>query len=482
MILLLPILLPIALSVVILSGAIHRAACIRRFAVCSVVLSSAAAFTALALAPEGGVTLIAFTDKLTFALRADGLSRLFGGMVALLWIPTTFYALEYMEHAGGERRFYGFFLMSMGVVLGVALAGNLFTLYLFYEYLTFSTLPLVMHDMDDKARFAGRRYLTYMILGGALAFVALLFMVNYGVSLEFTWGGTLDAGAVAGRENLLRAAFLVSLAGFGVKAAIFPLHRWLPGASVAPTPVTALLHAVAVVKSGVFAIIRVIFYSFGAALLAGSFAQNVMMALAIVTILFGSVMALRTPHLKRRLAYSTVSNLSYILFGASLMTGAGLSGALMHMLYHASIKITLFFCAGAILHKTGVEYLDDIKGFGRRMPLTMACFTVSALCLIGVPPLGAFFSKWYMAVEAAGVAAPLAVAGMAALVISELLTALYMFGPIIYAYFLPAQEAQVKRSDGGALMSVPIVALTVLSVALSFGAGWLNTLLSALIG
>lgn len=482
MILLLPILLPLILGAALLSGAIKGRAAILRYVAASVILTAVSAWVCILTAPEGSFTLLRFTGRLTLSLRIDGLSKLFGAMVATLWVPTTFYAFEYMKHEGGERKFYGFFIMSFGVVMGVAFAANLFTLYLFYEYLSFSTLPLVMHAMDDKARFAGKRYLIYMVLGGALAFVALLFLLNYAPTLDFVMGGTLDPQLILGRENQLRWVFLVAFLGFGVKAAVFPLHRWLPTASVAPTPVTALLHAVAVVKAGVFAIIRITFYSFGTALLMGSFAQNAMLVMAIVTILFGSAMALRTPHLKRRLAYSTVSNLSYILFGAALMSTGGLSGALMHMVLHASIKIVLFFCAGTILHQTKVEYVKDMGGMGQRMPVTMACFTVCSLLLIGVPPLGAFNSKWYMATAAAVSGNPLAVLGVAALMASEVMTALYLFGGVIRAYFKPADVSIARGQDeAGKLMTLPIALITVCAVALSLGANQLFALIQGLI-
>ena len=293
----------------------------------------------------------------------DGLSKVFGTMVSILWILTTIYGFEYMTHEGHEDRFFAFFTMTFGVVLGIAFSGNFLTMYLFYEFLTLVTLPLVMHAMDNKARHAGKMYILYMMFGAALAFIGFVFVYCYGTSIDFVPGGVLNPILVAGHETTLQLVFIAAFFGFGVKAAVFPLYRWLPKASVAPTPVTALLHAVAVVKSGIFAIIRLTYYSFGTDFLVGTVAQNVMLVAAAITIVFGSTVALRTPHIKRRFAYSTVSNLSYIIFGIALMTPLGLAAALMHMIYHAVLKITLFFTAGAVLYKTHREYLYEVEGF-----------------------------------------------------------------------------------------------------------------------
>lgn len=481
MTILLPILLPIVCGACLLAGIVKERRAIQRFAAVSVIVTAVLALWQV-IAGDAHFTLLAFTDQLTLSFRLDGLSRLFGGMVSVLWVFTTFYAFEYMAHEGGERRFFGFFVMTFGVVLGLAFSANLFSMYFFYEYLTFATLPLVMHSMDDRARFAAKRYLIYMVTGGALAFVALLFMLQYGYTLDFTLGGALDPSKTSGHEPALRVAFMVALLGFGVKAAIWPMHRWLPSASVAPTPVTALLHAVAVVKSGVFAIARLVYFSFGTEILVGSWAQRGMMALSILTIVYGSTMALRTPHLKRRLAYSTVSNLSYIVFGLSLMTQAGLESAFLHLLFHAVIKITLFFCAGAILVKTGLEFGNDLKGLAKRMPFTCLCFTVCALGLIGVPPLAAFHSKWALARAAVQLGTPLAFAGVCALMLSELLTALYLLKPVIAMYASKGDFAIEAHDDPSPLMTVPMALLAVCTLVLALISPQLSALIAQLAG
>ena len=273
---------------------------------------------------------------------------------------------------------------------------------------------------------------------------------------------------VAGHEGMLLWIYLFAFLGFGVKAAIFPVSEWLPTAGVAPTPVTALLHAVAVVKAGVFAIIRLTYYSFGTEFLRGTWVQNVVMVLAMFTTVYGCSRAVKESHIKRRLAYSTVSNLSYIVFGASLMTPGGLTGALTHMVVHGAVKITLFFCAGAVLYKTGKEYVYDLKGMGRKMPVTFACFTLASAALVGVPPLPGFLSKWNLAGAALVAGDGLAVAGVVVLLVSAMLTAVYLFSVVISSCFPPKQGMQPEsaRCEANGYMTVPLVLLCVIVVLL----------------
>lgn len=438
-------------------------------------------FVLLFKRPSGTATLLDLGGDVTLALRMDGLSLVFAAIVAVLWPIAVLYSFEYMRHEHGENRFFAFFTMTYGVVLGIAFAANAFTLYLFYELLTLCTLPLVMHQMDGQARFAGKKYLAYSMAGAALAFVSMMFLMQYG-SLDFVLGGSLAGVSIAGHRDLLRAAFVIGFFGFGVKAAVWPLHGWLPSAGVAPTPVTALLHAVAVVNAGVFAILRLIYYSYGTQLLSGSWAQMVVMAFAVFTIVYGSAMALRLQHLKRRLAYSTISNLSYILFAATLMTPGGLSAGLCHMVVHSALKITLFFCAGALLCQTHhKEYISDYEGLGKRMPVTFTIFTIASLGLIGVPLFAGFGSKWAIASKAAALNDPLAWAGAAALVISAFLTGLYQMGVIIPACF-PRKGHEAPGADEvrdpGWRMITSLVLLTALCFVLSFGMQWLYQFLT----
>lgn len=418
--------------------------------------------------PEGDFMLLNMAGKLSISFHMDGLGCVFGSLIAILWPIATFYAFEYMKHEGKENTFFTFFSMTYGITVGIAFASNLMTLYLFYELLTFVTLPLVMHGMSKKSVFAGRRYVTYSVGGAAFAFIGIAFILTFGDSIHFEYGGVLNGDYTALQEQLLRVAYVLTTFGFGVKAAIFPFHLWLPTASVAPTPVTALLHAVAVVKAGAFAILRITYFSFGTELLKGSFAQYIVMAAALVTILFGSAMALKEQHLKRRLAYSTISNLSYIVFGASLMSPAGFTGALTHMVVHGVVKITLFFCAGAVLYKTGLEYIHDMRGLGKRMPVTFSCFALASAALVGIPPLPGFISKWNLASAAVEAQNFPAYAGVAVLLISAVLTAIYLF-LVVFKVCFPSRagvQPETKRCEANAYMTVPLVLLCVMIVLL----------------
>lgn len=426
-----------------------------------------------------------FSESMSIAFQIDGLSVLFAGMVSLLWPVACLYALEYMSREGRENRFFCFYLVSFGVTLGIAFSANIVTLYLFYELLTLVTLPLVMHGMDGKARYAGKVYLLYAMSGAALSFLAMVFLIQYGGG-HFRLGGSLGMLDQSGR-SALQLAYVLGFFGFGVKAAVFPGYKWLLRASVAPTPVTALLHAVAVVKSGVFAITRLTWYGFGPEVLAGSWAQTLVMGAAVFTIVFGSVKALRTQHLKRRLAFSTVSNLSYILLGITLMTPAGLHAAMLHMVFHAVIKITLFFCVGAVHYKLHRDFTADIEGCGPLMPVVFGCFSAASLGLMGVPPLPGFTSKWLLAVAAVGQGSLMGYLGAAALALSALLTALYLMQIVMLAFF-PRQNRQISvpipkraRRDPGRLMTGPLVALSVAVLALGLGSGRLLALITELL-
>ena len=437
------------------------------------LLNSALALASIAMAWQKGVDatrslLIQFGGNLSISLAIDGPSMVFGIIIAVLWPVTVLYSFEYMKHEGGENRFFSFLTMSYGVVLGVAFAEDFLSLYLFYELLTLATLPMVMHGMDRKARYAGKKYLIYSLSGAAFAFIGIVFLMHYGTTLNFTYGGVLNPELTAGNERVLLDVFVLAFLGFGVKAAVFPLHGWLPDASVAPTPVSALLHAVAVVKSGVFAILRLIYYGFGADFLRGTFAQSIVMIFTIVTIVYGSAKALQMSHFKRRLAYSTVSNLSYILFSFTLMTPAGMTGGLIHMVFHALIKITLFFCAGAVLYKTEKEYVYELEGFGKAMPITFAAFTVAAFALSGVPPLGGFAGKWCIASAAAEVGTPLSYVGIGALILSTLLTTLYMMTIVIRAYFPMGEDRDLTAvRDPNGNMTGPLLFLTAVATVLA---------------
>ena len=411
--------------------------------------------------PEEEFLFFQLTGNLRMVLKLDGLGSIFAGLVAFLWPFANLYAFEYMSHEEKRRHtFFGFYTMTYGVTLGIAFSGNILTMYFFYELLTLVTVYLVMHPMHKKAIRASRMYLYYSLGGAAFAFLSIICLTVFGDTSNFVLGGVLDLQKVSQHPNWVLSMFLLAFCGFGVKAAIFPFHGWLPRASVAPTPVTALLHAVAVVKSGAFAIIRIIYYSYGAQFLKGTWAQYVVTAMAMVTILYASTMAVREIHIKRRLAYSTISNLSYILLGAVMMTPLGMIGAVCHLVIHAFMKICGFFCVGAVMHQTGKNYISEIEGLGRRMPVVFGCFTVAAVSLTGIPPFGGFISKWNLGTAALASENPLGYAAMGVLLYSAFMTAIYM-GTIVLKAWFPREEEILtfaeNEKDPGWKMKLPVI-------------------------
>ena len=423
-------------------------------------ITSALAWFILTTGTESPLEVARFTPKLILLLRLDGMGRFFLGLIAALWPLTVVYAHSYMKKEGHPRLFYGCFTMTYAAAIGVALSGNLFTMYCFYEMLTLTTVPLVFHPMTREAIRAAREYFIISLGGAAFAFAAMVYLISCGAGGPFQMGGC-PTGHPYG-ENITLLFWLFGFFGFSVKTAVFPLHHWLPRASVAPTPVTALLHAVAVVKSGAFALIRLTYYCFGADVTRGTWAQTAAILLTAFTIVYGSIIAVRERHFKRRLAYSTVANLSYVAFGAMLMTQEGLVASLLHMAAHACIKILAFFCAGAVLRSSGRTMVSELDGIGRRMPVTFVCFTVSAFALMGLPPFNGFVSKWYLLTAAAefGGAGYL---GVAALLISALLTAIYMLTVVRRAWF-PDRGADlvgletVQEADAAMLIPIAILA------------------------
>ncbi len=401
----------------------------------AVILNSILVWYLLLHHSDSTFLLAHFTGDLSICFKVDGMSMVFAGLVSALWPFATLYAFEYMTKEEHEKIFFLFYTMTYGITLGIALSANLLTMYFFYELLTLVTVPLVMHTLTREAILASRKYLYYSLGGAAFAFIGLIMIIIYGTTTDFILGGVLDLTKIGGRTNVLLFVYVMAFLGFGVKAAVFPFNSWLPQAGVAPTPVTALLHAVAVVKSGAFAIIRLTYYSFGVDFLKGTWAQTTVMLVVMFTIVYGCSRAVKETHLKRRLAYSTISNLSYILFGVTIMTPLGLVGALTHLVFHAVIKICSFFCAGAIIHQTEKQYVHELDGMGYRMPCVFGIFTVSALALMGVPGLAGFISKWNLASAAVESSNPVAYFGIACLLISALLTAIYMLTIVVRAFF-----------------------------------------------
>lgn len=458
----------LAISLPILFGALMPALKMKKadrdiYLMTATVVTSCLVIFAL-FTHSGEVKLISFNEQLGLSLRLDHLGRLFAAVIAILWPFTMLYAIAYMKHEEKQTSFFAFFLISYGTTLGIALSDNLLTLYVFYEAMTMATLPLVMHGGSQKAVSAGLKYLYYSLGGSAFAFIGLVYLVYFGGSTAFVPGG-LFTGVDLTHTTQLRLGYVLCFLGFGVKAAVFPLHGWLPTASVAPTPVTALLHAVAVVKSGVFAIIRVTYFSFGITVIKGSYAQTVPLILCVFTIVFGCAMALKEKHLKRRLAYSTVSNLSYILFGALLLSQQGLYAGLMHLVFHALMKITLFLTAGVYNERANVYYVDEMRGIAKVYPVFSVIFVIASLAMTGIPPLLGFLSKWFLAQAGFAAANWLAYAGIIALLISAILTGIYLMVPSFAQFFQAKREDQAQQIDWQ--FKVSLVGLCLILLALT---------------
>ena len=423
----------------------------------------------------GGTTetlhVVHFVNDLSISFKIDGLSMVFAGLIAVLWPLATLYAFEYMTHEEHEKSFFMFYTMTYGVTLGIAFASDIMSMYFFYELLTLVTVPLVMHTLTREAILAVRKYLYFSIGGAAFALMGMIFVMVYGYTCEFQLGGVFSSIGILRHGDLLLWIYLFSFMGFGVKAAVWPMSSWLPQAGVAPTPVTALLHAVAVVNAGAFAIIRMTYYSFGTEFLRGTWVQDVCMGLTMFTIVYGCSRAVKETHIKRRLAWSTVSNLSYILFGALVMTPQGLVGALAHFVFHGFMKITSFLCAGAFMHQTGKSQVYEMDGLGKKMKIVFGAFAISAFGLMGVPGFAGFISKWNLTAAAVESGNMLAYVGIVCLLVSALLTAIYMLGVVSRAFF-PSTESAVRETvrDPGWQMCLPILVCAAVTVIMGLWA------------
>lgn len=470
LIILIPILTGILIPLIPFKKRIHM----EIFLETMVVMNSVLVWYMLLHHSESIFTLANFTGNLSVSFKVDGMGMVFGGLVSALWPFATLYAFEYMTKEEHEKVFFMFYTMTYGVTLGIAMAAKLLTMYFFYELLTLVTVPLVMHTLTREAILASRKYLYYSLGGAAFAFIGLIFVIIYGNTTNFVLGGVLELEKIGERTNVLLLIYVIAFVGFGVKAALCPFNSWLPAAGVAPTPVTALLHAVAVVKSGAFAIIRLTYYSFGTEFLRGTWAQNVVMVLTMFTIIYGCSRAVKETHLKRRLAYSTISNLSYILFGVTIMTPLGLVGALTHLVFHAVMKIASFFCAGAVMHQTDRNYVHELDGMGYQMPCVFGVFTISSLALMGMPGLAGFVSKWNLAFAAVESGNRLACWGIACLLISALLTAIYMLTIVVRAFF-PVKDFDQSTlagiTDPNWKMLVPLFVFTFFIVVFGLFSG-----------
>lgn len=408
--------------------------------------------------PQTGT--FAVTEALHIGFRVEPLGMLFACVGSTLWIVNSIYSIGYMRGNNEPRQtsFYVCFAIAIGSVMIIAFSGNLFTLFLGYELLTVSTYPLVTHKKSEEAKRSGRLYLTLLLSTSTILLLPAIIWTSFAAgTLDFTPGGIL-----AGKVDAASVGILLALFVFGIgKAALMPVHFWLPAAMVAPTPVSALLHAVAVVKAGVFAVLKISVYIFGIDLLSSTVQTEWLIYVAAASVLLGSLIAMTKDNLKARLAYSTVSQLAYIVLAAALATSWGVMGGGMHIIMHAFGKITLFFCAGAIYvaaHKTEISEMD---GLGRVMPFTYTAFLIGALSIIGLPPFGGVWSKWYIGL---GALQADQIAVVAVLMISSLLNIAYLLPIPIRGFFKTnggddAGQVKVKEAPTACLIAIGLTSL-----------------------
>lgn len=460
--LLLPILLPIGAGILMAALPALEQPRLRGRVLVAALGANLLSALGVFLAPDLRLEVLPLTDKLPIFFAADPLGRFFVVLCAAMFLLAGIFSLEYMGHEGQERRFYLFYLLALGMLGALGYAGNLMTLYLFFEAMTLLTMPLVLHSMTKEAVAAAFKYLFYSIAGASLALVGFFFVYIYGQTLSFTPGGVFTGGAGEQAGGLLVVTLLV-VVGFGAKAGMLPLHAWLPAAHpVAPAPASAVLSGV-ITKAGVFSIIRFVFYLAGADNIRGSWMQTAWMSLTLLTVFMGSMLALKEPLLKKRLAYSSISQVSYALFGLATLSPGGMTGALLQMVYHSIAKNGLFLAAGAIIYKTGKTAVSQLRGIGKEMPITLWCFTLLGVSLVGIPPSGGFLGKWYLSVGALG--AEIGVfswLGPAVLLLSALLTAGYLFTLSVGAFFPGADHdsTALEKREAGRSMTAPLVILT----------------------
>lgn len=414
------------------------------------------------------IELFSLGKNMNLYFQVDSLGRLFALVVTVVWVLAGFYAFEYMKHEKEEKRYFGFYLIVFGVLLALDFAGSMLTYYLFYEMMTLLSVPLILHSKSKEAIMGSLKYLFYSLFGAYMVLFGIYFLNKYASTLNFSAGGALNMEIAAGNEGILLVAAFCMIIGFSVKAGMFPLHGWLPTAHpVAPAPASAVMSGI-IVKMGVLGVIRVVYFMFGTKFLQGTWVQSVWLILALITVFLGSMMAYREKVFKKRLAYSTVSQASYILFGLALLQPEAFTGSLLHVIFHAVIKSTLFMCVGAIIYKTGKTSVDELRGIGKEMPRTIWCYTFASLALIGIPPASGFISKWYLAIGSlkSGIST-FSWLGPVILLVSALLTAGYLL-PVTIQSFLPGSDydyGKMEKKEPVKMMLVPIAILAVLTIA-----------------
>lgn len=412
--------------------------------------------------------LFYLTKKLPILFCFDKTGMIFAAITTLIWILCGIYSVAYFKGDKKIKRYTVFYVITLLVILCLDFAGNLITFYLFYELMTLLSVPLVFHNETKEALMAALKYLFYSLCGAYMALFGLYFVYKNAETIRFTPGGVLENAITPENQTILMIAVLFMVLGFSVKAGMLPMHAWLTSAHpVAPAPASAFLSGI-IVKAGVLGIIRTIFYIAGPEVIRGTFVQTVLLTLSVATVFLGSMLAYREKQFKRRLAYSTVSQVSYILFGIFLLDPVSLTGSLLHVIFHAVIKSALFLCAGIVIHETGKEYVDDLYGIGKQMPGMLSCFAIVSMGLVGIPPLSGFISKWYLCVGSLEEGIPVfSYLGPVMLLVSALLTAGYLL-PIVIKGFVPGEafkDAEFPKLHVSKWMLVPVVILAILTIA-----------------
>lgn len=476
-ILLIPIFLPALMGIILpLIKGLYDNSKLRHLYVLVCTLITFAFVCVTTFNGEADIILWYLIKDIPVFIHFDKLGMLFALLTSFMWIVNSIFAFEYMKHEGREIRYFSFFLISLTALLGVCYSGNLVTAYVFYEFMSIFTMPLVLHSNSIESINAAKKYLFYS-MGGAFAGLSAFFVLfQYGKDMRFIPGGSLDIVAASGHMNMILAVSILFIIGFGSKAGMWPLHGWLPTAHpVAPAPASALLSG-NITKMGVLMIIRYIYYVVGVDILRDTWVQYTFIVLALLTVLMGSMMAYKEEILKKRLAYSTVSQVSYILFGVACMHPIAMVGAIMHVVFHSIVKNTLFLNAGAIIYKTGKTRVSELLGIGKQMPVAMWCYTLVSLTLVGIPPTSAFISKWYLAIGSLSTEIPVSSwLGPVVLLVSALLTAGYLVSITIKGFF-PGSDFDYENleiCEPSLSMLIPIIVLTVLAVCFGICPGFL---------
>ena len=448
LLLIIPVLLPVVSGLLIGFVRPLRKESIQRVFVTGVLVLNAAVVLAIILQGNLSLKIFHLTDALPILLRTDDLALLFCALSSIVFLFVAIYCPVYMRHEGNAPRFYMFYLFVVGMVTGFGFSGNLITLYLFFEMATLLSMPLVLHAMTKEAISAAFKYVYFSIAGAALALIGIFFIFTYGTTLEFTPGGVLDMEKLAGREGQMLFVTLLAIIGFGAKAGMFPLHAWLPIAHpVAPAPASAILSGL-ITKVGIFAVMRFVYFLVGPDFISGTWVQTAWISLALFTGVMGSLLAFSEPVLKRRLAFSTISQIGYIMFGLAILTAAGLVGALLQIVFHSTAKNAVFLIAGVIILKTHKTEVADMRGVGKQMPASIWAFALASLSLVGIPPMAGFTGKWYLAVGSLEANTGFFTwLGPAVLLFSALLAAAYLM-PIVINGFFPGAGSENGSSSG----------------------------------